>query len=546
MMQKFRFSCLKVVLFTGVMLLASTAVQGEDLTERAENFPSVNIKQAPDGLVVIVNNRHRKSEEVQFGCDQESNEIVIDLPADSDIPIMDTLRKNPYVKKNGLSSSVLPQEQMIRIRIAPKLKLYCNGIKLVSKFQRYITYLYPAGLDLKLTGANANGFEFDENRPRGEVRGSLSLNFNEPLGNIDLSNAVIAVDNTLTLRLNPRDFLNLGIIPQIFPAKNLAVSSSVSATSDAHIFKFQSIRSAEIGKVKARLIKSPGSSELRIDLTLTIALYESGRRYYEKGDSRKALLYLDAARSEPSSALVSRMSMGTIFWNEDNYEEAVKSFRELIELDRAWEFPDARFFAVKAYYLSNRKLSFDLSAMLKEYLRRCDRMSYPMCSDARELSEQVNEPLLKLNIASKADLKKLVARLSDPKLNFNEVQKNVFHYWATWCPLCLEEMPKIMQYAVAHPNISIYIIAKHDTQKNILNYLIKSGAIRRKNIFYYIDTRDDIMLRQMVPGILANKDPVTPLPISVFMQRDVPFYLTDKLNWTDTELSQIWKLKYRE
>jgi hypothetical protein len=107
-------------------------------------------------------------------------------------------------------------------------------------------------------------------------------------------------------------------------------------------------------------------------------------------------------------------------------------------------------------------------------------------------------------------------------------------------------MPKIMQYAVAHPNISIYIVAKNDVQKNIFNSLIKAGAIRRKNIYYYIDTKDDILLRQMVPLVLANKEPVTPLPVSVFLQRDLPFYLTDKLNWSETELSPIWKLKYPE
>ena len=63
-----------------------------------------------------------------------------------------------------------------------------------------------------------------------------------------------------------------------------------------------------------------------------------------------------------------------------------------------------------------------------------------------------------------------------------------------------------MQYAVEHPNVSIYIVAKHDSQQNILNTLLKAGAIKRKNIFYYIDTKDDIMLRQMVPAILANKE----------------------------------------
>jgi thiol-disulfide isomerase/thioredoxin len=151
-----------------------------------------------------------------------------------------------------------------------------------------------------------------------------------------------------------------------------------------------------------------------------------------------------------------------------------------------------------------------------------------------------------MNIASKTDVKKLLARLADPTLNYSEVQKNIFHYWATWCPVCLEEMPKIMQYAVDHPNVSLFIIGKHDNQKTIVDTLLRSGAIKRSNIFYYIDTKDDIMLKMMVPDILALKEPLTPLPISVFLQRDVPFYLTDKLNWTDAELSQIWRMKYRE
>jgi thiol-disulfide isomerase/thioredoxin len=390
------------------------------------------------------------------------------------------------------------------------------------------------------------GFDFDARNPRGQVSGSINLTFDEPPGNIDLAEAVKVADNTLTISLHPRDFVNQELLATISPAKNLAVTTTSSAALGEHLFSFQTIAGADISKVRAKLVKSPNSNELRIDVTLTVALYKTGKKYYQQGDSAKAFWYLDAAKNEPAFALVSRMSIGTIYWNEDNYAEALKSFRELINLDRSWEFADARYFAAKAYHSLNHQLSFDLSAMLKEYLRRCDRMKYPMCEDARELSEQVNEPALKLNLASKAELKKLVDRLSDPKGNFNEVQKNVFHYWATWCPLCLEEMPKIMQYAVAHPNVAIYIVAKHDNQKLIFNTLLKSGAIRRKNIFYYIDTKDDIMLRQMVPLILANKEPVTPLPISVFMQRDLPFYLTEKLNWTDAELVPIWQLKYRE
>jgi thiol-disulfide isomerase/thioredoxin len=540
-MQRFRTYCLSLITGAVSLLFFCTPARCEDL-----NSSSINIRQIADGLVVIVNSSQKSLDDVHFDCSQENNEIVVELPVEREIPFIENLQKNPHVRTDGVSSVSLPQRGMKRIKIIPKLKLQCTGVKMVSKFQRYVTYLYPAGRNLKLIATDVKGFDFDEKNPRVQVNGSINLKFNEPLGNVDLSDAINVVDNTLSIRLNPKDFVNQELISTIFPAKDISISSSSSESSRAHNFNFQTIHNAIIGKVKAKLIKSSNSDELSIDVTLAVSLYETGKKLYQDGDSRKALLYMDAAKSDPSSALVSRMSMGTILWNEDNYSEAVKSFRELIALDRSWEFPDARYFMAKAYYLTNNKLSFDISAMLKEYLRRCDRMMYPACSDARELSDQVNEPALKLNVASKSELKKLVARLSDPKLNYSEVQKNIFHYWATWCPVCLEEMPKIMQYAVAHPNISIYIVAKNDVQKNIFNSLIKAGAIRRKNIYYYIDTKDDILLRQMVPLVLANKEPVTPLPVSVFLQRDLPFYLTDKLNWSETELSPIWKLKYPE
>lgn len=533
--------CLSVLFSLTAALFFSAQVRCEDL-----NSSSINIRQIADGLVVIVNSSQKSLDDVHFDCDQETNQIVVNLPAENETAIIASLHKNPNVTANGVSSFSLPEKELKQIKIIPRLKLQCSGIKMVSKFQRYVTYLYPAGRNLNLISASLKGFDFDEKNPRTQVSGSINLKFNEPLGSVDLSDVINVVDNTLYISLNPRDFVKPNLISTIFQGKDFAVSTPPSDSSRTHIFNFQTIHNALIGKVKAKLVKSPNSDELRIDLTLTVSLYETGKKLYQSGDTRKALLYMDAARNDPASALVSRMSMGTIFWNDDNYVDAAKSFRDLIDLDRSWEFPEARYFAAKAYYLTNNRLSFELSAMLKEYLRRCDRTNYSTCSDARELSDQANEPVIKLNQASRPELKKLVARLSDPKLNFNEVQKNVFHYWATWCPLCLEEMPKIMKYAVAHPNVSIYIVAKNDSQKNIFNALIKAGAIRRKNIFYYIDSKDDIMLRQMVPLILASKEPVTPLPISVFLQREAPFYLTDKLNWTETELSRIWKLKYQE
>jgi thiol-disulfide isomerase/thioredoxin len=539
-MHSFTSYFLSIIAGTFVAILFATAGHCEDLSAS-----SINIKQVADGLVVIVNSSQKSLNDVHFDCSEESNEIVVDLPVGNTAPILATLQNNPLVKADGVSSAALPQPGMKRIKITPGLKLSCTGVKLISKFQRYITYLYPAGYNLKLLSADVSGFDFDEENPRAQINGSINLQFDEPLGNVDLAEALNVTDNTLHLRLNPRDFVNQELLSKIFPAKGITIKSARYDPYQGHSFTFLTIHDAVIDKIKAKLIKSAKSSDLRIDLTLSLSLYETAMSFYQRGYSGKALRYMNAAKSDPASALVARMSMGIIFWNDDNFAEAFNIFRELIDLDKSWEFPEARYYAAKAYFLTNNRLSFELSARLKEYLRRCDRTNHATCSDARELSEQVNEPALKLNPASKADLKKLVDRLADPTINASEVQKNIFHYWAVWCPLCLEEMPKIMKYAVAHPNISIYIIAKNDTHKNILTTLIKSGAIKRKNIFYYIDSKDDIMLRQMVPLILANKEPVTPLPISVFLQRDTPFYLTDKLHWTDTELDSIWRLKYQ-
>jgi len=541
----FKTHCRAVIFSIAVSLFICTVARGEN-PAADKSTTSVNIKQVTDGLVVIVSSSQKNLNEIHFDCDQANNGIIVDLPAESDMSGMESLQRNPNVNPNGVSLILLSRQKLKRITITPKLKLNCADLKLVNKFQRYVTYFYPAGHDLKLSAINVKGFDFDEKNPRVQVSGSLNLTFNKPIGNVDLADAVTVAGNRLSLKLNPRDFVNQELLASIFPTKDLIATTTAADFTGEHTFNFKTINDAEIGSIKAKLIKSPESSEIRIDVTLTLALYETGMKFYEKGNAQKALWYLDAVKNDPSFALVSRMSMGTIFWNEDNYAEAIKSFRELIDLDKKWEFPEARYFTAKAYYLTNNRLSFELSAMLKEYLRRCDRMMFPSCNDARELSDLVNDPGLKLNLASKAEVKKLVAKLADPKLNYSEVQKNIFHYWATWCPLCLEEMPKIMKYAVAHPNISFYIVAKSDPQKSIFNALIKAGAISRKNIFYYIDTKDDIMLRQLVPLILANKEPVTPLPISVFLQREVPFYLTDKLNWTETELAPIWKLKYQD
>lgn len=529
------------------LLLAMAAVAGfcpVALGEEPESA-SIKIRRVSDGLVVIATTSQVKQDEIAFGCIQESNAITVDMPVDNDRPLVESLLKNPLVSRNGVSTLPLSQ-QLKRLKIVPTMKLYCSDMKLVSKFQRYVSYAYSAGREVRLISADVKGFDFDDRHPKAQVKGSITVKLSEPLGDIDLSKAVRVADNRLLLLLKPQDFINQGVLASLLSANNLEVAAIPSETAGENIFEFLTVGGADIGKIAAKLVKSPASDEVRIDINLTVALNASGKKFYEKGDSARALRYLEAAKSDPGLAQVARMSMGTIYWNMDNHAEASRNFLELIDLDRSWEFPEARYFAAKTYYLTNNRLSFELSNRLKEFLRRCDRTNYATCDDARELYDQVNEPALKLNIVTKAEVKKLVARLADPKLNFNEVQKNIFHYWATWCPVCLEEMPRIMQYAVAHPNVALYIVAKHDTQKAILATLIKSGAIRRKNIFYYIDSKDDLLLRQTVPLILANKEPVTPLPISVFLQREMPFHLTDKLSWTDAELGEIWKLKYQE
>jgi thiol-disulfide isomerase/thioredoxin len=510
-----------------------------------EESPSVVIKKVADGLVVLISNHPNKLEGVRFGCVEQDNAMTIDLPTTSEEAIVERLKRNPNIVRNGVTALPLPQKGMQRLRVVPKAKLLCAEAATVSSFRNSMTYLYPIERRLALNTASATGFEFDENNPQPIVKGKITLRFDDSLGGVNLAEILSVQGNTIHLRFNGKDFGTQEALSTLLPIGDLGVVGG-EAGPGRHSFTFQSIRGIDIGKVNATLTGSPASDELAIDLSLTVSLYATAKKFYEQGNTRRALLYMEAAKGEPNFEKLARMSIGTIYWNEDRFGEALANFRALIPLDKGWEYPDARYFAAKASYQINKKLSFEMSAMLKEYLRRCSSKKFARCAEAAELSDRVNESKLQLTMAAKADVRKLTARLADPTLNIKEVQKNVFHFWATWCPVCLEEMPRIMQYAVEHPNVTLYIVSKFGNRNTIFNTLIKSGAIKLNNIVYYIDTKDDTLLKLMVPASLANKEPVTPLPISVFAQRDVPFYLTDRLNWTETEIAQIWKLKYQE
>lgn len=510
----------------------------------AADSSSINLRQTVDGIVVTVNSS-KNLDDVKVSCDEGRNEIVVDLQGDVSDAV-EALQKSRLVKPGGVSATPTGEAGMQRVRIETRARLFCHDIRLVSRFQRYMTHLIPAGLNLKITSAELEGFNFDEARPKQQVSGALLLNLSDVLGEIDLREAVISDGNTIRIRLNPRDFIAQERIPAALDSRLFTATTANGAAPGDYSLTLGSIKNGIIEKVAARAVKAQGGNQLKIEMTLSISLYESGKRLYEKGDGAAALTYLEAAKQNPATAGVARMSIGTIYWNDDKFAEAAKSFRELLDQDRGWNYPEARYFAAKAYHQANKRLSFELSGIVKEYLRRCDRAGYANCAEARELVEQVSEPELKVAPASKVEMKRLVAKLADPRQNLNEVQKNIFHFWATWCPLCLEEMPKIMKYAVAHPEINIYVVSKFDTQKIITNALIKAGAISRKNIFYYIDTKDDIMLRQMVPLSIATKEPTTPLPISVLLQRENPFAITERLNWTDAELSPLWRARYHE
>jgi len=74
-------------------------------------------------------------------------------------------------------------------------------------------------------------------------------------------------------------------------------------------------------------------------------------------------------------------------------------------------------------------------------------------------------------------------------------QKVIIHFWATWCAPCLVELPEIISYAAAHPDIKILAISSDENIDAITRFVGTKITKDLPNNFVIIhDPRKDITL----------------------------------------------------
>lgn len=89
------------------------------------------------------------------------------------------------------------------------------------------------------------------------------------------------------------------------------------------------------------------------------------------------------------------------------------------------------------------------------------------------------------------------------KLSSMRGQAVFLHFWATWCPPCLKEMPEINTLAKeldANKKISLFAICVSDTQKSYDKYMAKNSFTFKGGL----DADGDIAEVYSVDGIPAS------------------------------------------
>ena len=95
-------------------------------------------------------------------------------------------------------------------------------------------------------------------------------------------------------------------------------------------------------------------------------------------------------------------------------------------------------------------------------------------------------------------------------IQLNVKRKTIIHFWATWCPPCVKELPEITSLTTefASLGIDLIVVSVDVAGDAVVPAFLKKIGVTQKNI--YLDSRSD----------LFKKLRGTTLPLSVVLDKD--------------------------
>ena len=115
-----------------------------------------------------------------------------------------------------------------------------------------------------------------------------------------------------------------------------------------------------------------------------------------------------------------------------------------------------------------------------------------------KLDQMGNEFILRTLPSFEVDsVKKSDGLISKESIYKDGIDGLFVHFWGTWCPPCIEELPDLFSYAKGlekNKKIKFLLIASRDERKKVLKFIKKYKTIP-SNIILALDENGDRMIR---------------------------------------------------
>jgi len=88
-------------------------------------------------------------------------------------------------------------------------------------------------------------------------------------------------------------------------------------------------------------------------------------------------------------------------------------------------------------------------------------------------------------------------------------QAVIIHFWATWCPPCIEELPALLDRAHREKGVKFILVSVDKDEQQVINFL-KPYPARLPNVISIVDTEQSISsamkIAQFPETLIVNSD----------------------------------------